>query len=87
MQGRIKDFFKDSDQFPHREGSSLNASGINDSMLRQQAALNRLNEMERLPPVTACHRPAPVRNGAGHFPLINYREISPQMPDGTSVAM
>ncbi len=50
VQGKIKDFFSDFDKFPYQEGSSLNASGINYAMLRQQAALQRLNELERLAP-------------------------------------
>ncbi|TDQ18052.1 hypothetical protein DEV91_12665 [Phyllobacterium brassicacearum] len=37
-------------QFPYQEGSTLNASGINYGMLRQQEALKRLNELERLRP-------------------------------------
>jgi len=50
IQGKIKEFFSDFDQFPYQEGSSLNASGINYGLLRQQAALKRLNEIERLTP-------------------------------------
>ena len=50
VQGKIKDFFSDFDQFPYQEGSSLNASGINYGLLRQQAALKRLKELERLKP-------------------------------------
>ncbi|MFK0334791.1 arylsulfatase [Rhizobium sp. NPDC090275] len=50
VQAKIKDFFSDFDQFPYQEGSSLNASGINYTLLRQQAALKRLNELERLAP-------------------------------------
>jgi len=50
VQGKIKEFFSDFDQFPYQEGSSLNASGINYGLLRQQAALKRLNELERLTP-------------------------------------
>jgi arylsulfatase len=50
VQGKIKEFFSDFDQFPYQEGSSLNASGINYGLLRQQAALKRLNELERLKP-------------------------------------
>jgi len=50
VQGKIKEFFSDFDQFPYQEGSSLNASGINYGLLKQQAALKRLNEMERLKP-------------------------------------
>jgi hypothetical protein len=30
VQQKIKQFFKDYDAFPHREGSSLNAGGIGD---------------------------------------------------------
>jgi len=51
VQGKIKEFFSDFDQFPYQEGSSLNASGINYGLLRQQAALKRLNELERLKPL------------------------------------
>ena len=50
VQGKIKEFFSDFDQFPYQEGSSLNASGINYGLLRQQAALKRLNELERMKP-------------------------------------
>lgn len=50
IQGKIKDFFADFDQFPYQEGSTLNASNINYGLLRQQAALKRLNELERLAP-------------------------------------
>jgi arylsulfatase A-like enzyme len=50
IQGKIKDFFADFNQFPFQEGSSLNASGINYGMLRQQSALKRLQEIERLTP-------------------------------------
>ncbi len=50
VQGKIKEFFSDFDQFPYQEGSSLNASGINYGLLRQQAALKRLNDLESLAP-------------------------------------
>jgi arylsulfatase A-like enzyme len=50
IQGKIKEFFADFDQFPFQEGSSLNASGINYGMLRQQAALKRLKDIESLMP-------------------------------------
>ena len=50
VQGKIKEFFSDFDQFPYQEGSSLNAGSINYGLLRQQAALKRLNELERLKP-------------------------------------
>ncbi|MBR0910397.1 arylsulfatase [Bradyrhizobium japonicum] len=50
IQGKIKEFFSDFDQFPFQEGSSLNAGGINYGLLRQQAALKRLGEIERLKP-------------------------------------
>ncbi|MET4389035.1 arylsulfatase A-like enzyme [Bradyrhizobium sp. F1.4.3] len=50
VQAKIKEFFSDFDQFPYQEGGSLNASGINYGLLRQQAALKRLNELERLTP-------------------------------------
>ena len=50
VQGKIKEFFSDFDQFPYQAGSSLNASGINYGLLRQQEAMKRLKEMERLKP-------------------------------------
>lgn len=50
IQGKIKDFFVDFDQFPYQTGSALNAGGINYGWLQQQAALKRLNELERLAP-------------------------------------
>ncbi|WLB58679.1 arylsulfatase [Bradyrhizobium sp. 521_C7_N1_3] len=50
VQGKIKEFFADFNDFPFQEGSSLNASGINYGLLRQQAALKRLGEIERLKP-------------------------------------
>ncbi|MFC0218099.1 arylsulfatase [Pseudochelatococcus lubricantis] len=50
IQGKIKEFFTDFDKFPYQEGSSLNAGGINYGMLRQQAALKRLQDVERLTP-------------------------------------
>ena len=39
-------FFADYDQFPHQEGSALNAGGINYGLLRQQDAMKRLKELE-----------------------------------------
>ena len=50
VQNKIKEFFSDFDQFPCQQGSSLNAGGINYALLRQQDALRRLNELERLTP-------------------------------------
>ncbi|WP_274626531.1 arylsulfatase [Arvimicrobium flavum] len=50
IQGKIKEFFQDFDQYPFQTGSTLNASGINYGWLQQQAALKRLGELERLMP-------------------------------------
>ena len=50
VQGKIKEFFSDFDQFPYQSGSSLNAGGINYGLIRQQDALKRLKELERLKP-------------------------------------
>jgi len=50
VQGKIKEFFVDFDQFPYQGGSSLNASGINYGLLRQEAAMKRLKELERMVP-------------------------------------
>jgi len=48
IQGRIKDFFADYEQFPHQEGSSLNAGGIGYGMIRQAEAMKRLKELETM---------------------------------------
>jgi arylsulfatase len=50
IQGKIKEFFADFDQFPYQEGSSLNAGNINYGLLRQQEAMKRLKELERFAP-------------------------------------
>ncbi|TCL76171.1 arylsulfatase [Rhizobium sp. BK251] len=50
IQGKIKEFFADFEQYPFQTGSSLNAGGINYAWLQQQAALKRLNELETLTP-------------------------------------
>ncbi|MCP4620128.1 MAG: arylsulfatase [Bradyrhizobium sp.] len=50
IQGKVKEFFSDFDQFPYQAGSSLNAGGINYGLLQQQAALKRLKELERMKP-------------------------------------
>ena len=50
IQGKIKDFFADFDQYPYQTGSSLNASGIGYGMLRQQDAMKRLKDLEGMRP-------------------------------------
>ncbi len=50
IQGKIKEFFADFDQFPYQTGSTLNAAGINYGLLRQQEALKRLKDLENLRP-------------------------------------
>jgi arylsulfatase len=50
IQGKIKEFFSDFDQFPYQTGSSLNAGNINYGMLRQQDAMRRLKDLERMTP-------------------------------------
>lgn len=50
IQGKIKEFFSDFDQYPYQSGSSLNAGGINYGLLNQQAAMKRLKELEALRP-------------------------------------
>ena len=50
IQAKIKGFFSDFDKFPYQEGSTLNPSGINYATLRQQDALRRLKDLERLNP-------------------------------------
>jgi len=50
IQGKIKEFFSDFTDFPYQEGSTLNAANINYGLLKQQAALKRLQDLERLAP-------------------------------------
>jgi arylsulfatase len=50
VQGKIKEFFSDFDQFPYQSGSSLNAGGINYGLLRQQEAMKRLKDLESIKP-------------------------------------
>jgi arylsulfatase len=50
IQGRIKEFFVDFDQFPYQLGNSLNAGGIGYGLLRQQDAMKRLKDLENLKP-------------------------------------
>ncbi|MCD2182800.1 arylsulfatase [Rhizobium sp. GN54] len=50
VQAKMKEFFADFNQYPYQTGSTLNASGINYGWLQQQAAMQRLNELERLAP-------------------------------------
>jgi arylsulfatase len=45
---QIKVFFSDFEQYPYQAGSSLNAGGINYSLLKQQEAMKRLKELETL---------------------------------------
>ena len=47
-QAKIKEFFTDFDKYPFQTGSSLNAAGINYGLLRQQDALKRLQELEKI---------------------------------------
>ena len=50
IQGKIKEFFADFDQYPFQLGSTLNASNINYGLLQQQQALKRLKDVENLRP-------------------------------------
>ena len=50
IQQKVKEFFADYDQFPHQEGTALNAGGINYGFLRQTDAMKRLKDLERLAP-------------------------------------
>ncbi len=50
IQQQIKNFFSDFNDYPYQTGSSLNAAGINYGLLKQQDALQRLNNMESLKP-------------------------------------
>jgi arylsulfatase A-like enzyme len=48
VSAEVKRFFSDFDQYPYQAGSSLNAGGINYSLLKAQDALKRLQEVESL---------------------------------------
>ena len=46
IQQQIKTFFGDYEKFPHQEGSSLNAAGINYKSLKAAEILKRLESGE-----------------------------------------
>jgi arylsulfatase len=48
VQAKIKEFFADYEDFPHQEGTSLNAGGIGYGLLRQTEALKRLKQFEKM---------------------------------------
>jgi arylsulfatase len=48
IQGKVKEFFSDFDQYPYQTGNSLNAGGINYALLRQQDAMKRLKDLESI---------------------------------------
>jgi hypothetical protein len=48
IQEKIKEFFANYDEFPHQEGSSLNAGSIGYGMLKMQEAMKRLKDVESL---------------------------------------
>jgi hypothetical protein len=50
IQGKIKEFFSDFEQFPYQMGSSLNAGSIGYGTLRQAEAMKRLKELVRFTP-------------------------------------
>jgi len=46
VQQQIKEFFKDFQDYPYQEGSSLNAGGIGYGLLKQEEAMKRLKSVE-----------------------------------------
>jgi arylsulfatase len=50
IQGKIKEFFSDFDQYPYQTGSSLNASDINYGFLQKETALKQLKQLELMAP-------------------------------------
>jgi arylsulfatase A-like enzyme len=50
VEGQIKQFFADFDQYPYQAGSSLNPAGISYGLLKSQDAMKRLKELESLHP-------------------------------------
>jgi arylsulfatase len=50
VMGKIREFFADYNDFPHQDGSALNAGGIGYGLIKQSAALKRLEELESLHP-------------------------------------
>jgi arylsulfatase len=50
VQGKVKEFFADFDQFPFQMGSTLTASGIGYQTLRLRQTLDRLQQLETLSP-------------------------------------
>ncbi len=77
IQGKIKEFFADVDQFPSQPGSSLNAGGINYGTLRQEAALKRLKELETMTPLTYQRTNSAMRGWPGFRPDHPIAPLSP----------
>jgi len=50
IQGKVKEFFSDFDQYPYQAGNSLNPGGVSYALLRQQDALKRLKDLEGMRP-------------------------------------
>ena len=44
-QGVIKGFFADYDKYPHQEGSSLSAAGINYNSLKEMELMKKLQSL------------------------------------------
>ncbi|CAN5498792.1 arylsulfatase [soil metagenome] len=50
IQGKVKEFFADFEEFPFQAGSTLNPAGISYATLRQQSAMKRLKDLESMAP-------------------------------------
>jgi arylsulfatase len=46
--GKVKEFFADFEDYPHQDGSALNAGGINYKFLKEAKAMKTLKSMERV---------------------------------------
>jgi arylsulfatase len=47
-QAKLKEFFSDFEDYPHQDGSSLNAGHIGYDTLKRAEAMERLKNLERL---------------------------------------
>jgi len=48
IQQKLRQFFADFDDFPHQDGSSLNAAAINYRFLKEAKAMKTLTSLERM---------------------------------------
>ena len=78
VQGKIKEFFSDFEQYPYQVGQLAQRRGINYGLLQQQQALKRLKDLEGMKPrrIPVSRRRPPRRRPSA---LASSRHASPDI--------